>query len=139
MSITVNGRKFALDTELYGTINRTNVLGLQDAPAMTMDDGSSRAYFGANVPTQLVDAETATNGVGQTFPLPLDVKMVGYLYLTQMGYSAEQQLELMAAWMALPSSERTTRSAAWDAVDKNDQVAALAFINALIAYLQSQQ
>ena len=87
MSITILGRKFTLDQDQYGTIMRTNVLGLSEAPAILMDDGTYRAYFGDNVPAQLVDPSTGKNGVGEPYTLPLDVKIVAHNYLSNVTFT----------------------------------------------------
>jgi hypothetical protein len=132
-------RTFALDRGEFGTVQRRYMLGLKSpSPQVQLDDNTSVAYFGSKVPATLVDTETGSDGLGNTHPLPLDVKMVGYLYLSQMGFTAEQQQQLLFAWRSMTSAQQQSYTDAWAAVNKSDAAAVQAYVTGLVTFLQSQ-
>ena len=136
--VSEGARAFTLDVNEFGTVNRTNVLGVRNAPELQLDDGPYRAYFGPWVQASVVDSSTREDGLGIIHNLPLDVKAVGFVWLTQYGYTAEQQEALLGKWRSLSTQEKDTRSSAWGALDKGNTPEALAFITDLVNFLQAQ-
>ena len=133
--VAPDSRAFVTDKSYFGNVQRTNVLGLSYAPEITLDSTVTVAYFGANSTSQIVNAATGLNGNGETFPLPLDVKMIGYEYLSQMGVSATQQEAMLAAWLALPPEVSKQYTDDWEALDKTDVSSITAFVSGLMALL----
>lgn len=130
-------RTYTLDRGEFGTVNRANVLGLRDAPEILLDDNSRVAYFGPHVKQTIVDAVRAVDLDGHPHSLPIDVKYVGYTYLSQYGYTAEQQEALLLLWRSLPQATKDQYATDWDAIDKNDANAVVAFVTDLVTFLQS--
>lgn len=136
-TLQVNARAFALDHSQYGTVNRQHVLGLSNAPCFLMDDGTYRAYFGNNIPTNLVDATTAKDGLGQTHSLPMDVKMVGNEYLSTYNISSNDQDALFVTWRGLPAATQSNYTAEWAALDKSNTATVQTWVMGLVTFLQS--
>ena len=132
-------RCFTVDRQEFGSIQRTNVLGCKLSPfvQMTMDDGTVRGYAGEYAREKTVDPKATGKGVPVT--LPLDVKGVGFQYLSGMGVSAEQQVALFRAWRALAPAVQASYTSQWDNLDKDDAGALAGWINNLVQFLSSQQ
>lgn len=135
----VDKRFLLADKNEFGSVRRASVLGLVLSPGVEvlMDDGTYRLYAGDFAREKIVDIDTQTNVLGQAFPVGLDVKGVGYLYLSQMGMSAEEQEALFNAWRNLPEQTKSDYTAQWIAIDKNDMGAVQTYITGLVAYLSS--
>jgi hypothetical protein len=131
-------RLFAADIAEFGTIRRTNVLGCKLSPAIevVLDNGLRTAYIGTNVLRNVVDPNTGTTALGETFELPLDVKFVGYQYLTAMNVPDAAQEALFAKWRSLPQEQQRLFSAQWFALDKSDPANVQTFVTGMVALLQ---
>jgi hypothetical protein len=135
-----DARTYTLDQQQYASVRRTNVLGCKKSVfvEVLMDDNTYRAYAGNYADTHTVNLATKATGAGIIVDaLPMDVKDVGYQYLTAMNISAEQQIAMLAAWRSLPKDTQETYTAQWAALDKSDTVAVTAWINSLVSLLQS--
>lgn len=129
-------RTFVVDKSLYGNIARSNTFGLSTfSPFVRLDNNKLVAYFGKNALSEVVDATTAKTVEGSEVPLPLDVKLTGYQYLSQMGIPANQQEAAMEKWLKLPESLQTTLMSQWAALDKSDTQAVQTFITGVLASL----
>lgn len=133
-----DARSYVIDKNQWGYIARTNVLGCVKSPyvEIVLDDGTRRAYAGVYAAEKTVNPETQSTGLGLPFQTPLDVKGVGYEYLTALGVSEEQQTALFEAWKALSLETQQTYTSQWDALDKTDQNALTEWIFGLVTVLQ---
>jgi hypothetical protein len=134
--LPLGARTFQKDQQQYGYVQRTSLLGLSNTPVVLVDDGSLRAYAGAQR-VQVVDKAAGVDLFNEPTSLPMDVYDVGFTQLTAAGFSVEQQKQIYTAWVALPSAEKDSWTAQWDALDPTDTAAANAFVQGLVGTLMT--
>lgn len=129
-------RAYVLDKAQYGNVERPNTLRLSTyAPTLSLDDGSKRAYFGKFALQKVADPEAQKTLEGDSVQIPMDVKLVGYQYLTALGVPAEAQQSAMAKWMSLPQASQLSYISTWESLDKSDAAAVNSFVQGLFALL----
>lgn len=131
-----NTRTFVVDKVLYGNLKKPNNLGLQSfSPYIQLDNNEVRGYFGNDAVKKVADAASGTTLEGVVVPLPLDVKLTGYQYLTQLGVPPNAQEAAMLKWLALPSHIQESLIAQWEALDKTNESAVSAFVMGVMSQI----
>lgn len=131
ITIAPGSRAYVKDNDLFGTVTRTNLLGLSNTPVIQLDDGKSQAYIGP-LRKNVVDAEKKVDFDGQSVSVPLDVFGVGRDQLTAFGVSAEKQNQMFQKWRTLPKNQQEAYTQSWDSLDKNDSTALQGFLQGMI-------
>lgn len=134
VNIVPGSRLYAEDAAQYGNALRANVLGLENTPAIALDNGSSVAYFGPNR-SKVVDPttkKTLTGNDTSSVSLPLDVKTVGNNQLNALGIPAEQQTAMFAKWNALSDSQKSDNLSKWNALDKSNADELRQFVQSMV-------
>ncbi|GAQ92885.1 alpha/beta-Hydrolases superfamily protein [Klebsormidium nitens] len=125
-------RAFVREVEDFGTVQRTNLLGLSNTPVVVLDDGSARAYAGQRR-AQVVNPELKKDVLGNSFEdIPLDVFSVGEQQLTVFGVPAEKQRVIFAKWRGLPADQKQAFIAQWEEVDEDNQAELNAFLQQMV-------
>lgn len=84
-------RAFVKEVGDFGTVQRTNLLGLANTPVIILDDGSAKAYAGQRR-AEVVNTGLKKDVLGNSFEaIPLDVFAVGEVQLTAFGVPPEKQ------------------------------------------------
>ena len=127
-------RAYIKDNSTFGTVTRTNLLGLSNTPVIQLDDGTTQAYAGP-LRKNVVDAEKQVDFEGQSVSVPLDVFGVGRDQLTAFGVPADQQTAMFQKWRSLPRNQQDAYTQTWESLDKNDQAALQSFLEGMITAL----
>lgn len=131
-----NTRTFVVDKVLFGNLVKPNNLGLKSfSPYIRLDNNETRGYFGKDAEKKVADAASGTTLEGTKVSLPLDVKLTGYQYLTQLGVPPSEQEAAMLKWLALPSQVQEALISQWEALNKSDAAAVSAFVMGVMAQL----
>lgn len=134
-SIAPGARAFVKEVEDFGTVQRTNLLGLSNTPVVVLDDGSASAYAGQRR-AEVVNTELKKDVLGNTFEdVPLDVFAVGAQQLTAFGVPPEKQRAIFAKWRTLPADQKQAFISQWEEVDENDQAELNAFLQQMVDHL----
>jgi hypothetical protein len=132
MDIAKGSRAFLKDVNDFGTVQRTNLLGLQDSPVVLLDDGSARAFAGGRR-SEVVNVEAKADGLGNPVStIPLDVFAVGGAQLTEFGVPAAQQTEIFKKWRQLSDTQKASFMEQWEEVDASDQASLNAFLQMMV-------
>lgn len=134
ITITPGSRTYLKDQSLFGTVTRTNLLGLSNTPVIQRDDGKTQAYVG-HMRSNVVDAEKNLDFEGQPVAVPLDVFRIGREQLTAFGVPAEKQTAMFQKWRSLPQNQQEAYTQTWSTLDKNDSTAVQNFLEGMIAAL----
>lgn len=135
-TVIANGaRAFVKEAQDFGTVQRTNLLGLTNTPVILMDDGTAKAYAGHRR-AEVVNAGLKKDVLGNDFvDVPLDVFTVGLEQLTAFGVPAETQTNIFKKWRSLPSDQKQAFIAQWEQVDPNDSAELNAFLQQMVDHL----
>lgn len=134
MSLTAN-RVFVTDRSEFGNITRS-FLGIQGSKVVVSDLGINAGYAGQPALEDVVFTSTGKNQLDQTFPLPLDFRVVGVQIMTAIGIPDATQLIMFQNFMTnFTPIQRAQYIAAFEAVDQNDPNAVQAFVSQMLAML----
>lgn len=134
ITIEPGSRAYVKDNSTFGTVTRTNLLGLSNTPVIQLDDGTTQAYVGP-MRKNVVDAEKRVDFEGQTISVPLDVFGVGREQLTAFGVPAEKQTAMFQKWRALPRNQQDAYTQTWESLDKDDPTALQNFLQGMVSAL----
>ena len=133
--IAPGARAFVKEASDFGTVQRTNLLGLANTPVILMDDGTAKAYAGQRR-AEVVNTELKKDVLGNEFAdVPLDVFAVGLQQLTAFGVPAETQTAIFTKWRSLPSDQKQAFIAQWEQVDSDDSAELNAFLQQMVDHL----
>ena len=119
--VTLGERVYMKDTDMFGDVDRTTVLGVE-AVSLVDDEGTTKAFFGANKESAIVKKDTGVDGTGVAVDVPTDVREEGADVLTAMNIAPEEQSLKFAKFMGM--FDQATRRAYMDEwVAKKDDVA----------------
>lgn len=125
-------RAYLKDVNDFGTVQRTNLLGLQNSPVVVLDDGTARAFAGGRR-REVVDVATKVDVLGNPVPLvPVDVFKVGAVQLTEFGVPEAQQTEIFKKWRLLPEAQKTEFIHRWEGLDTSDIASLNAFLQMMV-------
>lgn len=128
-------RVFVVDHETFGNVTRP-FLGIDGSKVIVADTGAAFGYAGQPALEEVVYATTSKNLLDQTFPLPLDFRVVGIQVMTALGVPAATQDAMFATFMtAFTPTQRAQYVAAFGAIDPNDATAVEAFVNQMLELL----
>lgn len=132
MEIAKGTRTYLKDVDDFGTVQRTNLLGLQNTPVVLLDDGSARAFAGERR-AEVVDVAAKVNVLGDPVPsVPLDVFAVGATQLTEFGVPPAQQTSIFKKWRTLPDDQKRVFVEQWESLDTSDQASLNAFLQMMV-------
>lgn len=111
------------------------MLGFANSEVVQSDDGRLLGFAGTKVATDIVDPTTGRDGLNNTYPLPLDFRVVGISIMTAKGIPTQTQGIMFENFMRFPRQQRQAYVEQFEAIDSNDPVAVDAFVNAMLAIL----
>lgn len=133
-SLTAN-RVFVTDRSEFGNVTRP-FLGIAGSKVVVADSGESVGYAGRVALEDVVYTATGKNLLDQSFPLPLDFRIVGIQIMTAIGIPTETQATMFSNFMTnFTAQQRQGFIAAFGAVDKNNPAAVNAFVSQMISRL----
>ena len=128
-------RVFIVDKSEFGNITRP-FLGIDGSKVVVSDTGLNLGYAGPLALQEIVYTETQKNLLDQTFPLPLDFRLVGISIMTALGIPAQTQETMFTNFITnFTQAQRQTYIQAFEAVDSNDSQAVQDFVNQMLALL----
>lgn len=136
--VTLGERVYVKGTDMFGDVERTTVLGVE-AVSLVDDEGTTKAFFGANKESALVKKDTGVDGNGTTIDVPVDVRDEGVAVLTAMNIAPEDQRTKFAKFMGM--FDQATRRAYMDewVAKKDDTAQRDAFLQGLMDALDDDE
>ncbi|KAG5183096.1 hypothetical protein JKP88DRAFT_273071 [Tribonema minus] len=125
-------RAFVADVGDFGDVIRTDLLGLDEAPVVSMDDGTLRGAVGAAAKEKVINAETGKDGFEAPYEVPLDVRTVGIAQLTAHGVPLETQAAMFDNWRTkLTAGQKQSSMQAWAAASQGSPEEVQAFLEGM--------
>ena len=130
-----SNRVFIADQSEFGNVTR-QFLGVDGCKVIVSDIGVAFGYAGEPALREVVDVSTRKNALDQTFPLPLDFRIVGIAIMTALGISTTTQETMFTNFITnFTPQQRQAYVQAFEAVDSNHPQAVQDFVNQMLALL----
>ena len=125
-------RAFLKSVNDFGTVQRTNLLGLQNSPVVVLDDGTAVAFAGGRR-VEVVDVAGKVDVLGNPVPfIPSDVFRVGAVQLTEFGVPEAQQTEIFKRWRQVPDAQKQEFVRQWESLDTANTASLNAFLQMMV-------
>ena len=133
--VTLGERVYVKGTDMFGDVERTTVLGI-DAVSLVDDEGTTKAFFGTTLATEIVGKAAGVDGTGAAVAVPVDVKEEGIEVLTAMNIPpGEQRLKFVKFMGMFDQATRREYMEDW-VTKKDDPVQRTAFVQSLMHDLE---
>ena len=120
MTLIKDDRVFLADKRAYGTISRIGVMGLKDSYVVIGDDGKQFVYTGKLAQNHVVCAKDCKNNCGESYQLPMDIKIIGTPILIKNKVSKLVQMKIHVNFMKLSDEEKEELQNKWIACGSSD-------------------
>ena len=136
--VALGERVYVKGIDMFGDVERTTVLGI-DAVSLVDDEGTTKAFFGTNLATEIVGKASGVDGTGAAVAVPVDVRQEGVAVLTAMNVVPEEQNMMFVKFMGM--FDQATRRAYMDewVLKKDDPTQREAFLQGLMADLDDDE
>lgn len=125
MTICKGSRVFMKDSQKFGTVFRTGVLGLKSGAYVVIDDdGKNIVYTGEKAKHDVICCEDCKNNCGETYELPLDIYDIYELsapIMERNEVSKLKQMKIKSNMLKLEDEQKKEFKSKWELTGKNEK------------------